>query len=125
MKFTKEQRKLIYLKALELVAGADIHGLTITKRHTARYVCHAVGQAAGIVYTDVTEHFPEAYAFRNPDLGRYDVWLSDGEDNDDTGYDTDPETGSGNKLRQLVLIFAAELCGDPDFQADVLLSDRN
>jgi hypothetical protein len=106
MKYTKKQRKKIYLEALERLSAADLTADPWTLEGYARYVCHAVAQSCDVDHNDVAAEFPEAYAFANPDH-RGTVWLCD--------HDSYPNTEAGHKLRQTVLIFAAELCDDREF----------
>ena len=118
MIYTRKQRKEIYLKAFELVRTADLthHNLSLNKKELQRYACHAISQATNdkIDFEVIEEHFPEISIFRNRDfIGS--TWLSDYD------YQTHrnilkPCEIDGNELRQLILLFAAELCDDIDLE---------
>jgi hypothetical protein len=116
--YTREQRRKIYLNAAGLVSGADIR-IDLSKRVGSdsaydRYVCHAVAHVASLDKDQVDDKdmFPELLAFKDPN-GRYlATWL--GHENDGFG----PESTEGNQLRQLILLFAAELCDDLNFNED-------
>lgn len=111
MKYNKKKRKEIYLKALEIVAAADYNPDRLFEIDYTRYVCYAIEKVSGVSHYEVAEQFPEVYEFRsdsdNSDAAA--VWLTDHTDSD---YSCKPNTIEGNELRQLVLIFAAELCDD-------------
>jgi hypothetical protein len=113
MKYSKKQRKGIYLEALEILANADIteSELTTERQVMAQFACHAISQACGVNTDDVPHEFPEVYAFKNPEYGG-GVWLR--EFSDPECY-CESNTVTGNKFRQLVLIFAVELCDDIEF----------
>jgi hypothetical protein len=106
MRYTREKRKRIYADALLIVSEADYD-----RFGRGCFVCQALESASDDIWTHVPDDFPEAYAFRYP--GEPHVWLCDGSD------ETQPDTREGNEFRQLVLIFAAELCGDEDFQNEL------
>ena len=115
MQYTKKQRKEIYLKALELVAKADFNESSPeTPEQYERYICHAISKVCEINYKQVINYFPEVYSFRNFQLAT-DLWLQDYDSITDE-YHFEPDTKNGNELRQLVLIFAAELCDDKNFK---------
>jgi hypothetical protein len=107
MKFTRGERRLIYLEAAGLVASADLSEAGLKKRaNRVRFVCYALEETSGIVFDSA--EFPEAYAFRYDET---DTWLSDW-----TGeVDCSAKSATGNELRILILLFAAELCGDRGF----------
>lgn len=125
MRYTRRQRKRIYLDALELLAEADFTNyIPSTKRQNARYVCKAISQATGgeISHDEVPDEFPEIYAFRSIEGCPDWAWLSELVINHTTRHAIEEagasvRTAEGNQLRQLALIFAAELCDDPDFLA--------
>jgi hypothetical protein len=120
MRYTGEERKQIYLDALELLAEADIrHTWSFNNTGFARYACHAISQATKKAKrptkpSTVERFFPEAYAFRSNEYNG-STWLSE-----IVGGSVrfTPGSKDGNELRQLVLIFAAELCDDPEFLND-------
>jgi hypothetical protein len=106
MRYNREQRKSIYADALEILSGADYD-----RFGRGCFACQALESASDDIWTHVPDDFPEAYAFRYKKETH--VWLSDGSD------ETQPDTREGNEFRQLVLIFAAELCDDKDFQREL------
>jgi hypothetical protein len=113
MKYTKKQRKQIYLDALEILAGAHL----LEQQYAAhRYACKAISVACGCDGTlNIGEHnFPEISAFACCEIDQTRPWLTEHDSNDRPiglhSYNSD-----GNEFRQLVLIFAAELCDDKDF----------
>jgi hypothetical protein len=116
MKFTREERKRIYQDAAQLVADADYSSIftyadEIKLNMYARFACHAIAQSCDINFDSVVNEFPEIYAFKSESYpgGK---WLSEHVEGEEFLL---PESDEGNELRQLTLIFAAELCGDEDF----------
>jgi hypothetical protein len=109
LKYTARQRKKIYLGALEILAEAGERMLdTQSLEASARFICCAISQVLGTDDVAVYEEFPEVYIFRCYE--RFNIfWLSD----DNYCYSN---TQTGNEFRQLVLLFAVELCDDVDFQ---------
>jgi hypothetical protein len=108
MRYNREQRKSIYADALEILSRVD------ARLGSERLACCALKMACRDEWIHVSYDFPEVFAFKNPAANF--VWLSDEDD------DTDPESKAGNELRQLVLIFAIELCDDQQFQNDLKIA---
>jgi hypothetical protein len=108
---TPGQRKAIYLDALELLTGAH----KSFQNDYNRYACHAIQSAGFRDHLDVNEStFPEICAFAHCGIHAETAWLTE---RNDLGATTGmySSTDEGNEFRQLVLIFAAELCDDRDF----------
>jgi hypothetical protein len=113
--FTKAQRQVIYRQALELLSDAHYSSEnSITPREYARYVCHAISQAAVIEFNTVLDNmdvkiiFPEVYMFRSDyAIECSSLWLSE---HGLSRYELDPENEAGNDLRKVVLMFAIEMC---------------
>jgi hypothetical protein len=112
--YTRKQRKEIYLKAAATVFEADLKSSLsegrIPPEAYNRYACHAMARATGLNWRMVDNHllFPELIAFKNHYYASHE-WLSGSK------FDG-PATKDGNEFRQLVLLFAAELCNDTDFK---------
>jgi hypothetical protein len=114
MIFTREERKQIYLHALELLSRAEYSApCPDTAEGYARYVCHAISQSSCVRFDHVWRHFPEVYIFRSTE-NYGPLWMYD-----PGSRSCDPKTEEGNQLRQLALIFAAELCDDDSFQNEL------
>jgi hypothetical protein len=113
------ERKGIYLAAQAHLAETDFgrsNTFVPLGDFHMYYACCAIAHVSHVMLCDVERLFPELLAFHSGKTDGTSAWLSEF---DDGVVHFRAESREGNDLRQIALIFAAELCDDKEFQDDL------